>query len=320
MALEASAPPPSIDQDIAAFIAAGDATGDIAPGGDPAPDDGATPAAGDEPAAATTETPAVAQAAKPAAPVVSAALTAAIEKSDPAAFIAALGDKADALLGSGAHKVLRLQCKELRDLTKGAQLAVQNTTNLRKQLEEHYSDPIKIREAAVKGDADTFVDGLERFAGTSWLEIQKFVAAAQAGRPARLEAKAAGEKAAATANAANQAKASEEAKTWVAAGVLKVAPELAKETALDINALVMAEMKAGWSRGINSPAKALPTVREKLKAQYEALGRIFGKGGKPATPPATPSPSTRVAGDPQVKTRPMTLDEEITTFAKENRW
>lgn len=312
MTTPAAVAPPTIDADIASFIASGEATGDVAPA-----------AAADDTATADPEVAAVAAPATVAvvAPVVSAAMLAAIEKSDPRTFIEALGDKAEALLGSAAHKVLRLQVRDAQKAEQNTAAAVKRVQAADAALEAKFRDPVAIHNGLKKGGpegADMAVEALERWAGCSWLDFQKFVAAAQAGRPARLEMKAqAAREADQTAKAA-QDKATGEAQAWVSAGLAKEAPELAKEKDLDVGALVLAELKAGWSKGVNTPAKALPLVRAKLKAQYEALGRIFGKGAKPPAAATPPSPSTRVVDG--AKTRPLSLNEEIAAFAKENRW
>lgn len=309
---------PTIDADIASFISSGDATGDVAPGAvadDDASDD-AAPAAGstdtDEP---TPDVLKPDDASEPAAAapegVDAKAMNAAIAKGDPKAFIESLGKQAEKLLGANAHKVLRLQVVEANKATAKAEA-------LAKDLGIKYGDPIAMRLAGEKGDADTFVENLEKAAGATWAQIMQFVNKQAAGHEARLQTKRATAESETRAQAAARDTAMAEAKTWAASGLTKADAALAKECPEAVE-LCLAEIKAGYSKGITTPAKAAPLVRAKLKAQYDRLGKVFGAGAKPRTTVA--SPSTKLGNsEAPVTTRPMTLDEQIKAFTKENKY
>lgn len=242
----------------------------------------------------------------PPASVELRALEAAIAADDPVAFVKALGAKADTLLTGKAHKALRLQVKEFENAQSKANL-------LATQLGEKYGDPIAARKAAETGDVDAFIAMVEKWAGHPWNDVQRWVTSGIAGRPARLEQKAREEQSATATAKAKQEQAQEELRVWVDGGVKKLAPELHSD---EVTALVVAEIRAGFNKGITTPAKALPLVKAKLEAQYKRLHAVFGKGTKPAK---GKSPSTRVER-PQVGggTRETTLDEDIADFMKEN--
>lgn len=239
----------------------------------------------------------------------------AIEGKDPAAFILALGEHAEALLGSKAHVALRLQAKEIERTQATAKGEQEQATALSKELAAKYSDPIAARKAAESGDPNAFIDMVEKWSGGhSWNDVMKWVTSCLAGRPARLEAKQRQESADAVGAAARQEQKQAEVKAWVDAGVKKLAPELHDEETTN---MVVAEIRAGFSKGITTPAKALPLVRAKLQKRYESLHKVFGKGGSaPAQRRPAPS-SVHAHTDRTGGTRPTTLEEDIAWTKKQ---
>jgi hypothetical protein len=243
----------------------------------------------------------------------------AIKARDVKAFIAALGDAAEELMGGKAHKVLRLAAKEVRE-------GEEKLAKSAKALTERFADPTAAFEAAKKGPegADAFVDAIERQAGgASWADIVKYVNDSQAGKEARLQAKA---KAETEKTAAADAKRAEHEKTLrtlitdtVKASDAKLlepnaeAPDLADAVVSD----VFAVMKAGWSKGINTPAKALAQV----KKRYLAIAKLLA----PAAPAAAKTPPTRRAPPalrqpriPQSKGEPpKDVDDMVDQFLRE---
>lgn len=335
-----SAPAPNdIDDDIASFLASADATDDspsdeappartaleiaaekaVRPaeeveaeldaedGDEPAPDtDSAEPAVDD----ADSEDPGKAVPAPKGVDV--KALSAAIEKNDPAAFVKALGPAAEELLSSKAHKALRLQVKELEQKTEAHQAAESKAADLAGKLETKYGDPIRARQAAAKGDPDGFIDMVEKWSGGyAWADIMKWVANAAAGRPAKLEERKAEAQGQLADKTAKQEQAQAEAKVWVARGVKAIEPALDLPLVHD---MVYQEIREGFAKGINTPAKAMPAVKAKLKAQYDALHKVFGA---PAKPKKGESPSARAAHTERVpRTRETTVDEDIADFMR----
>ena len=277
-----------------------DADSDTGDGADPAGDaDGAEPA-------------------KPAAEREPTELEKAIAAKDVKAFIAALGDAAEELMGGKAHKVLRLAAKELREgeakLAKSA-----------KELTDRYADPVAAFEAAKKGPqgADDFVDAIERQAGASWADIVKYVNDSPAGNDVRLQAKA---KAETEKTAAADAKRAEHEKTLrtLITDTVKTtdakllepnseAPDLAEAVVSD----VFAVMKAGWSKGINTPAKALAQV----KKRYLAIAKLLAPAAPaaPTTPPRRRAPpQLRPPRIPQEKgPPPQDVDDMVDQFLRE---
>lgn len=306
----------SIDAEIAAFIAETPASEFDAPSDAPA-DDGASadveaPAEGegDEPTKAESDEPG-----EPTGDVDAAAVTAAIKAKDVQAFLKALGPHADELLGGKAHRALRIAAKQAEQAAEKARKKDADAHSLVQQLADKYGDPIAARKAAEDGDVDAFITLAEKWAGRPWNEVMRWTANGIAGRKERLEAAGRESKAAEQQEAANKEQAQAEVRAWVDSGVAKLAPELHHP---DVVEMVVAEMRAGFSRGITTPAKALPLVREKLKAQYERLSKVFGgPSGAPAKK-KTPAPSARVTSSEAKSTRPRSLDEEIAAFVREN--
>lgn len=231
---------------------------------------------------------------------------AAIEKKDLAALLAAIGDEAaEEMLGSKAHKTLRLQ---LRDADK----ATAKAAKLTQDLAEKYGDPIAARKAAEGGDVDAFIDLVEKWSGHPWNELQRWVAKGMAGRKERLEAKAKAVEDDAAKQSTDQAKALEETKTWVTSTIKRSDAKLVEQCP-DVVDMVIDELRAGLAKGIDSPAKALPLVKAKLKDRFERLQAYFGeKKEKRRTPVVKPSHS---AGSRS--TRPMTFEEILAETKRE---
>lgn len=302
-----------IDAEIAAFIAAEPITNaDVGIDSDGADD--SAPEAPDEGEAADAAEP------EPEPPsaapdVDAAAVTAAIKAKDVQAFLKALGPHADDLLGSKAHRALRLAAKNAEKAAEKAAKKDSDAHSLVQQLAEKYGDPIAARKAAEDGDVDAFITLAEKWAGRPWNEVMRWTANGIAGRKERLDARDRESKAAEQAAAAKKEQAVAEARKWADDGVKRLAPELHHPEVVD---MVMAEIRAGYSKGITTPAKALPLVREKLKERFERLKKVFD-GGRGAPPKKkAEAPAARAARVDGGTTRPRTLDEEIQAFVREN--
>lgn len=306
-----------IDAEIAAFVAelpAGELngqsdTGDSlgADGSAPPPDESEAteqPEAAAEPTVAAADTD-----------VDAAAVTAAIKAKDVQGFLKALGPHADTLLGGKAHRALRIAAKEAQKAQEKAQKKDSDAHKLVQELVDKYGDPIAARKAAEDGDVDSFITLVEKWSGRPWNDVLRWTTAGIAGRKERLEAHDRASKAAAQQEAAKKEQAQAEVHKWVDSGVAKLAPELHHPEVVE---MVVAEMRAGYSKGITTPAKALPLVREKLRARYELLKKVFdgGRGAPKGVKP--PAPAARAARSDGGNTRPMSLDESIAQFVKEN--
>lgn len=309
----------SIDAEIAAFMAENPA----AIGGEDVPDAPADTSADDTPdadaevaaegEAAPVEAPEPAET-SPAAAVDLSALKDAIAKKDPVALVKALGDSAEELLGAKAHKALRIQVKQIQaEQAKAAKKHTQ-ADDLVKQLSAKYGDPIAARKAAEEGDVDAFVTLVEKWSGHAWNDVMRWATAGMAGRKERLAQVEREGKAQDQMAAAKREQAQAEVKAWVDQGVKKLAPELHDPEVVD---MVVAEIRAGFANGITTPAKALPLVKEKLKARYNLLKKVFdgGRGAAPKAKPKAPSAAIERA-EVGGKTRLKTLDEEIAEFKR----
>lgn len=243
------------------------------------------------------------------------ALEAAWKAKNPEAFLAALGDAADDLLGTKAHRTLRITAREVKDSRAKLVTAAE-------QLKDAYGEPSAIRDAAVKQDVDGVISGVEKFFGASWADFIKFVNAGLAGRPERLEAKAKTEREAAEAKAktereqaeaqsTRQAQAVAALKTTIVDVVKKQQPALSGVPA--IADLVFEKMKAGYAKGINTPAKALAAVVVDLRAQHAALTKAFGAPERKVTKTA---PAPRETGK---RGREQTEAEFIAEFLRDNK-
>lgn len=310
------AQPDTLDQEIAEFLAENPApegeepetepetNSEVEPGDESAEDESEDGSPGD--GSADDSDPPVDDSDSPEKPPAEGAfdteaLRAAVEANDPVAFVKALGDRAEGLLTGKAHRALRLQVKEFeRAQTKASLLA--------DQLKEKYGDPIAAREAAERGDVDQFLEMVEKWSGHTWNETLRWVTQGLAGRTERLERKRREAEAAGATEEAKREQATAELRSWIDAGVKKLAPELHDP---DTVAMVEAEIRAGFKTGVKTPAAALPIVRRKLRERYERLHKLFGKEKRTPKREA----SQRVER-PQVggSTRELTLDEEIAEF------
>lgn len=241
--------------------------------------------------------------ASPTAKLDTKALTKAIDDEDPKAFIVALGKHADTLLGAKAHKALRMQAKEVRHQEQRAE-------KITSALMAKFGDPVAARKAAEAGDAEAFVESLEKQYGAPWAEMLKFVNASFAGKPARLEAKAKAQHAEQSAQTEAAAKVKSEIETRVKtsdAKLLKAHPKI-----ID---LVFEKMRTEYKNGINTPAKALAAVKKELQAEHKALAKVFAAGStesKPATKPRPPREERQSDG------RKMNDEEFIKEFLREH--
>jgi hypothetical protein len=303
-----------IDADIAAFVAETPASEFDAPSDAPADgrdnDSGEAPAEGEvaeesEPAAEPTSE----------ADVDAAAVTAAIKAKDVQAFLKALGTHADALLGGKAHRALRIAAKEAEKAAEKAKKKDSDAHTLVQQLADKYGDPIAARKACEDGDVDSFITLVEKWSGRPWNEVMRWTTQGIAGRKERLDARDRESKAADQMAAAKKEQAQAEVKAWADAGVKKLAPELHDPEVVE---MVVAEIRAGFSKGVTTPAKALPLVRAKLEARYQLLKKVFD-GGRGAPPKKkTEAPAARAARSEGGSTRALSLDESIASFVKEN--
>lgn len=243
------------------------------------------------------------------------ALEAALKTKNPEAFLAALGDDAEHVLGTKAHRTLRIAAREVKD-------ARVNLLKASGELREKFGEPAAIRAAMAKNDADGLVEGLEKFCGTDWVSIRKFVDASFAGKPERLETKAKTEREATEAaetkkreeteaQTARQASATAQLKTTIADVVKKQQPTLATFPA--IADLVFEKLKAGYTKGVNTPAKALAAVLVDLRAQHAALAKAFASPEKKVSKTA---PAPRETGK---RGREMTEEELIADFLANNK-
>lgn len=300
--------PPDVDADIAAFLASDDAASDPEPD---TPAEAVTDDATEEPDGDAPTEPDTAPPAAPAALDV-AALTAAAEGDDPAALIKALGDKAETLLGAKAHRALRLQARTIETQGEKAAADKRGAEELERQLTAKYGDPVSARKASADGNVNAFLDMVERWSGRSWNDLQRWVAKGIAGRPEKIELRApeAQQPPEDPMVKARAEQAQAEVAEWAKRGLVKLAPEL---DFAEAHELVIAEIREGFAKGINTPAKALPAVRAKLKARYESLHKVFG--GK--APPRRETPSARLEHtETPGNTRETSLDEDIADFLR----
>ncbi len=247
---------------------------------------------------------------EPTLPAVLGKLKEAIDAKDPERFIDALGpDAAEALLGAAGHKALRHTAKEIKQ-------AREKLVKAGDELKEKFGDPAAIRAAVARNDADAAVEGCEKFFGASWADIIKFVNASFAGKPARLEAKAAEQRASTERQSAERTAAEAKVRESIKAEVIKGAPTLAAKFPA-IEGLVFEKMRQNFSKGVDTPTKALKLVIADLKAQAKALSGAFAE---PETPPAA---SLRPPRETGAKGRPMTAEEFrqdfVSSFGRDER-
>ena len=316
-----------MDANIAAFLAEGNKPDDASPASSDSdtPNDGEGEAEGEgdadeaEGEGDADESTDDEEAEKPPFKVDGAKLAEAIEKKDLTALLAAMGPAAEEMLTSKAHATLRLQVKDLKKLqteVTGGEAKLKDATI---KLAEKYGDPITARKACAEGDVDTFIDMVEKWSGHDWSDVIKWVTNGIKGRTERLEARAKDAKKNDTQAQERVQQALEETRTWIQTSLSKSHGRFLKEVPGAIE-MVLAELRAGHSKGIDSPAKAVPLVLKKLQEQHAQLGRYFEvkqktKGKK------TTTPATKVgnATEGQRKTRETTLEEDIAAFVKKER-
>lgn len=251
----------------------------------------------DEPAAEAEET---------AGPDVKA-IALAIASGSPEQLIAALGDKAEALLGSKAHKTLRVTAREIEQTR--AKLVKK-----RDELVAEFGDPVAARNAAAKGPegADDAVQAVERFFGTDWASIVKYVNASFAGKPARLEAKARADQEAQTAAQSVQQAAQGRVRDAITAELKKTDAALF-EADPSIVEMAFVKMRDGSKKGVDTPAKAIALVKEELRKRHDALGKVFSTARRAAPEIRPPTEVSSKRG------KPMTDEEFRQDFLRSER-
>lgn len=244
---------------------------------------------------------------EPAEAIDATALSAAVASGDPERLIDALGDKAEELLGTKAHKTLRLTLREIKQTRDKLVKASEN-------LKAEFGDPVAARNAAAKGPegADDAVAAVERFFGTDWASIVKYVNASFAGKPARLEAKARAEQTAQTAAQTVQQAAQGRVRESIVAELKKSDPKLL-EADPEVVELVFAKIRDGAKKGVDTPAKALALVKAELRKKHEALSKVFSTERKRAP---EIRPPTEVSGK---RGKPMTDEEFRQDFLRSER-
>lgn len=308
-------PKASLDADIAAALA--ELNGEPVVEGEAATEDGAIVEGVSD--ASSEDNPAKVERASDKIDL--ASLVEAIDTKDTAKLLAALGPAADDLLSGKAHAALRVQLKDANEAIKKAALAEKRADGIAEKLGAKYADPIAVRKAIDTGDksaVDMFIDYAEKTAGTDWNTVMRWVAKGLAGRPERLAVKQQEAAKQVETQTAEQKQALEQTKAWVTEGINAKDVSLVKE-APELVDLVIDEIRTGYARGVDSPAKALPLVLKKLEAQHAKLAKLLAKTGKkPVVKEVTPSPASRVGTRPeQPRTRRTTLEEDIAATKRE---
>lgn len=235
------------------------------------------------------------------------ALEKAIEAGDVRKFIEALGDKAEALLGGKAHRALRLQAQELTSQERRLGKA-------HAALKEEFGDRRAAKKAWESGNVDAFVDFVEKTTGASWADCEKAVHDSLAGRETRLQAKAKADEEAKAAADTKRAEHESALRTLITdtvkssdAKLLEADPEIVGD--------VFRLMQTGWSKGINTPAKALATLKKRLVA----VAAVLAPAPAVTTPPRRRTPQIRPPRQvPQTERRePQDVDEMVDNFLRE---
>lgn len=242
------------------------------------------------------------------------ALATAVEKNDLPALLKAMGPAAEKMLSSKAHATLRLQAKQLAKKETEIKALDTKTSETATKLGEKYGDPIAARKAAAAGDADAFVDLIEKWGGYEWNAMVKWVANSAAGRPARLEERAKASEKEAKGVSEKQAQAIAEAKTWIETGLNKADTKLLKNCPEAVD-LCMEVIRSQRTSGIDTPKKALPLVLKQLKTQHARLSKYFGnattEGKKRAQVAATKTDRSE-----EESTENMSVAEMISSHVK----
>lgn len=320
---------PDLSADIAAFLAENPDQSQIVPESETPTDESADESEDSDESAAdeadeSDESDEDETEAKPekAAKVDVKAIEKAIADKDLPAFLEALGPAADELLTSKAHKTLRVQVREIRKAQEAAVKDTAKAKELETTLNARFGDAVDVRKAvqASSPDAvDKFIDYAEKAVGADWVQIQRWVAQGLVGRNTRLEQKKQADTTAQTAAQAKQATAVQETKTWITDGIKKVDATLLTD-APEVVDLVFEAMRAGFKKGIDTPAKALPLVLKKLEAEHARLTKVIARAKKGKKPAAAPAPAARVASAKDTgKTREATLEENIAEIKKSMR-
>jgi hypothetical protein len=234
---------------------------------------------------------------------VSEALTAGPDGTvDVLALAKALGKEPEDLGVSPA------QMKAIRLTRKKADQTLARANKLADSLREKFGDQVAARRAMDAGEINPAIETVEAIFGMSWNDLNKAVTAALAGKPlkdledkrkARAYEKEKSEREAAEKKASEERAVAEretKAKAFITSKIKKdplaskdVAKLLQDAGLPPIEELVFAELKAGYSKGLTDPLKALEKVRDKLRKQAKALaaGGLIATG-KPAgkKPPA----------------------------------
>lgn len=235
-------------------------------------------------------------------------LSSAIDSGNVQLFLDTLGDKADKLLGSAAHKSLRLTAKENRkNYTK--------LQNLATSLEHKFGDPVKARTAAANGDIDAFIDSVEKQWGNSWKTLIQAVNSSIAGREARIEAKNTQKKQEDTAAQKQREEAAANVKKHVTE-VVKVESDKLLAKYPKVVDLVIEKMREQYKNGVNTPKKALELVKKDLQEQAKVLTELFSdKKSKKSQSVNILPPSREPKG--RRGDKPMTEDELIEEHLRE---
>lgn len=315
--------PASIDADIAAFLAEGNKPDDTPLLDAPAD---ATKVEDDEPSSTADTSEGDGDDSgddgeaeeEPAFKVDAAKLAEAVEKKDLSALLEAMGPAAEEMLTSKAHVTLRLQEKELRKGQKALSDGESKLKDTTIKLSERYRDPITARKAVEAGDVDTFIETVESWSGGhSWNDLITWVGKGLAGRTERLEAKAKDDQKTATEDQTKREKALAETKTWISTSLEKSHASVLKDLP-DVVDMVLAELRDGVAKGIDTPLKAMPLVMKKLQQRHEALAKLFATKTKQKKPTSPPSSKVGREEGTKKETRELSLEESIAKFVKEN--
>lgn len=242
-------------------------------------DDGEDPPEGTDPAA----TPAAATAGLPPE------LAALVQARDLDALAAHLGI-ADAAEYFG---IKADDFKAIRHERKKISADKAELTTLRGELQEKYGDPITARRLFHAGDLNAFFDTVEKWSGVPYVDVQKAWALHVQGKAAPKLVPKAPEAVTATADAAKVAQLKERITGDIASDPLAKRPGIVD--------LVFEKMRAGWNKGVRTPAAALKLVAADLVEQNKADRAALRKAGliKGKAPPAEAEPAARVTVTPR---------------------
>lgn len=244
------------------------------------------------------------------------ALAEAVKKQDLPALLKAMGPAAAEMLTSKAHITLRMQAKELAKKELEAKATETRAADLSTKLGEKYGDPIAARKAAADGDADAFVELVEKWGGYEWNAMVKWVANTAAGRKERLAEKGKETEKVAKEATAKQTQALAETKSWIETGLSKVDAKLVKACP-EVVDLCLDVLRSERAAGIDTPKKAFPAVVKRLREQHARLSKYFGQAPVKKVKRGTPA-SARVGreqAEPE-STEPMSVAELIQSHVR----